>query len=48
MKRVKVFIASSAELDDDKKELDFFFAERNKIYAERDILFIQKTWKDFL
>ena len=47
MKRVKVFIASSAELDDDKKELDFFFAERNKIYAERNILFIQKTWKDF-
>ncbi|MDO4163912.1 MAG: carboxypeptidase-like regulatory domain-containing protein [Bacteroides sp.] len=47
MKKVKVFIASSAELDEDKKQLDLFFAERNKIYEQRDILFVQKTWKDF-
>ena len=47
MKRVKIFIASSAEVDEDKSQLDRFFAERNKIYAERDILFVQKTWKDF-
>lgn len=47
MKRVRIFIASSAEVDEDKSQLDRFFAERNKIYAERDILFVQKTWKDF-
>lgn len=47
MKRIQVFIASSAEVDEDKAQLDHFFAERNKIYAERDILFVQKTWKDF-
>lgn len=47
MKKIHVFIASSAELDEDKTQLDLFFAEKNKIYAERDILFVQKTWKDF-
>lgn len=47
MKKVNVFIASSAELDEDKSQLDLFFAEKNKIYEKRDILFVQKTWKDF-
>lgn len=47
MKKVKVFIASSAELDEDKSQLDLFFSEKNKIYEKRDILFVQKTWKDF-
>ena len=47
MRKIHVFIASSAELDEDKTRLDLFFAEKNKIYAERDILFVQKTWKDF-
>lgn len=47
MKKVNVFIASSAELDEDKTRLDLFFAEKNKIYEKRDILFVQRTWKDF-
>lgn len=47
MKKVKVFIASSAELDKDKSQLDLFFSEKNKIYEKREILFVQKTWKDF-
>ena len=47
MKKVQVFIASSAELDEDKLQLDLFFSEKNKIYEKREILFVQKTWKDF-
>ena len=47
MKKVNVFIASSAELDEDKTRLDLFFSEKNKIYEKRDILFVQRTWKDF-
>lgn len=47
MKQVKVFIASSAELDEDKKQFDLYFSEKNKLYRRQNIDFVQKTWKDF-
>lgn len=48
MKQVRVFLASSAELDEDKKEFDNYFSEKNKIYRQRYIDFNQRTWKDFI
>lgn len=47
MKKVRIFIASSAELDQDKQMFDLYFSEKNKLYRERNIDFDQKTWKDF-
>ena len=47
MKNIKVFIASSAELDEDKTQFDLYFAQRNKVYSKRYITFEQKTWRDF-
>lgn len=47
MKRVRIFIASSAEIDEDKQMFDLYFSDKNKIYRDRNIDFDQKTWKDF-
>ena len=47
MKNIKVFIASSSELDEDKLQADLYFAKKNKIYHKRNIFFEHKTWKDF-
>ena len=47
MKNIKVFIASSAELDEDKTQFDLYFAQKNKVYSKRYITFEQKTWRDF-
>lgn len=48
MKTVKIFLASSAELDEDKTRFDLFFSEKNKLYRKRNIDFDQRTWKDFV
>lgn len=34
-KLVKVFIASSAELDQDKTMFDVYFSDKNKLYRKR-------------
>lgn len=47
MKNVKVFIASSAELDEDKLQMDLYFSQKNKGYRKRAICFEQRTWRDF-
>lgn len=47
MKKVRIFIASSAEIDDDKQMFDLYFSEKNKLYRDKNIDFDQKTWKDF-
>lgn len=47
MKNIKVFIASSAELDEDKTQMDIYFSQKNKSYQRRYIYFEQRTWKDF-
>jgi hypothetical protein len=48
MKRIKIFVASSAELDQDKTLFDLFISDKNKIYRERYIDFELRTWKDFV
>lgn len=47
MKRVSVFIASSAELAEDKQMFDLYFSEKNKLYRPKGIDFDQRTWMDF-
>lgn len=47
MRKVKIFLASSAELDSDKQLFDNFIGSRNKIYYERNIFIEIRTWKDF-
>ena len=47
MKTIKVFLASSAELDEDKTRFDLYFSDKNKLYRKRNIDFDQRTWKDF-
>lgn len=47
MREVKVFIASSAELKEDKQLFDLYFSEKNKIFRSKNIDFNQKTWMDF-
>lgn len=48
MKKVKIFLASSAELDKDKKEFELFISQKNKDLHDRRIFFELSTWKDFL
>jgi hypothetical protein len=48
MKQIKLFIASSAELDGDKILFDVFFNNKNKDYRDRYVSFDHRTWKDFL
>lgn len=47
MREVKVFIASSAELKEDKQVFDLYFSEKNKLFRHKNIDFNQKTWMDF-
>lgn len=44
---IRVFIASSAELDQDKEMFDLYFSDKNKLYREERIVFDHRTWKDF-
>lgn len=47
MKHIKIFIGSSSELDEDRRQFDNYFSDKNKIYLRRYICFDQRTWKDF-
>ena len=47
MKKIKIFIASSAELNEDKQMFDLYFSDKNKLYRDRNIDFDQRTWMDF-
>lgn len=37
MKKIKIFIASSAELNEDKQMFDLYFSDKNKLYRDRNI-----------
>lgn len=38
MKKIKIFIASSAELNEDKQMFDLYFSDKNKLYRDRNRL----------
>ena len=40
MKKIKIFIASSAELNEDKQMFDLYFSDKNKLYRDRNIVII--------
>ena len=48
MKKVKIFLASSAELDNDKIQVEIFVSRKNKDWHSKRIFLELTTWKDFI
>lgn len=48
MKKVRIFLASSAELDMDKIQVELFISRKNKDWHEKRIFLELTTWKDFI
>jgi hypothetical protein len=48
MKKIKVFLASSAELDDDKLQVELFVSRKNKDWHAKRLFLELTTWKDFI
>jgi hypothetical protein len=45
---IKIFLASSAELDYDKEQVELFISRKNKVWREKRIFLELTTWKDFI
>lgn len=48
MKTVKIFLASSAELDLDKEQVELYISRKNKDYTKKRVFLELTTWKDFI
>lgn len=48
MKKIKLFLASSIELKDDRKEFEIFINRKNKMWIDKDIFLELIIWEDFL
>lgn len=48
MKTIKIFLASSAELDLDKEQVELFIGRKNKDYQKKRVFLELTTWKDFI
>jgi hypothetical protein len=48
MQTIKIFIASSAELDADKEQVELFISRKNKDYQKKKVFLELSTWKDFI
>jgi hypothetical protein len=48
MQTLKIFLASSAELDADKEQLELFISRKNKDYQKKRVFLELSTWKDFI
>jgi Leucine-rich repeat (LRR) protein len=48
MKTIRIFLASSAELKDDRKEFEIFISRKNKEYIKKEIFLELVLWEDFL
>jgi hypothetical protein len=48
LRKIRIFLASSAELDQDKKDLESFISAKNKDFYEKRIFLELTTWKDFI
>ncbi|HRZ42132.1 MAG TPA: carboxypeptidase-like regulatory domain-containing protein [Bacteroidales bacterium] len=48
MKKIRIFLASSAELDQDKLQVELFVSRKNKDWHSRRIFLELTTWKDFI
>lgn len=47
-KTVKIFLASSSELEDDRKEFEIFINRKNKEYVKAGVFLELVIWEDFL
>jgi hypothetical protein len=48
MRTIKIFLASSAELDSDKEQVELFVSRKNKDYNKKRVFLELSTWKDFI
>lgn len=48
MRRIKVFLASSSELREDRREFEIFINRENKRLTKQDIFLDLEIWEDFL
>ena len=48
MRTIKIFLASSAELDSDKEQVELFVSRKNKDYNKKRLFLELSTWKDFI
>jgi len=48
MKTIRIFLASSAELKDDRKEFEILINRKNKEYIKKEIFLELVLWEDFL
>lgn len=48
MRTIRIFLASSAELDTDKEQVEVFISRKNKDYNKKRLFIELTTWKDFI
>lgn len=48
MKKIRIFLASSAELDDDKEHFELLISQKNKDWHQKRLFIELVTWKDFI
>jgi len=48
MRKIKVFLASSAELDLDKEQVEIFISRKNKDWHHKRLFIELLTWRDFI
>ena len=48
IKQISIFLASSEELKDDRKEFEIFINRENNRYIEKGIFFKLEVWEDFI
>ena len=48
MKTIKIFLASSSELESDRKEFEIFINRKNKEYVKANVFLELVLWEDFL
>ena len=46
--RTKIFLASSSELEEDRKEFEILINRKNKDWADRGVFLELVVWEDFL
>jgi len=48
MKTIKIFLASSSELESDRREFEIFINRQNKEYIKQDLFLELLLWEDFI
>ena len=48
MNTLRIFLASSAELDADKEQIELFISRKNKDFNKKRLFLELSTWKDFI